>query len=74
MKIIINGDNVIVDAPVLSYEDIVRLAKTSGYPSVAFTAPPRGDIPQRSGSLHSGSKPLELEDGIMITCVHTGNA
>lgn len=69
MKIVINGSEVETTAESLSYEDVVSMARERGHPSVTWSV--RGS--RDGGTLYTG-KSVTVVDGLVINCVHTGNA
>jgi hypothetical protein len=76
VKIIFNGKQLELENSVLTYEEIVEMALGKPDPdaclTVVYSAKRRGDT-ERSGSIWKG-KTLELEDGMVITAMFTGNA
>lgn len=72
MKILINGSHVEVTEEVVSYERLVELAGAKGTPSLTYRSPVRGDS-RREGTMHTGQM-IRLEDGMVISVIHTGNA
>jgi hypothetical protein len=72
MKIEINGNEHIIEDPLLSYEDILRLAEQPMGATVVYCGPRRGDA-QRTGTLCRG-KTVTCEDGMIFDAIRTGNA
>ena len=72
MKIIVNGTSVDIDRTDINYEDLVKLAGKRGCPSVTYSSRGTGDA-KRSGSL-SSCQSLRLDEGMVFTILHTGNA
>lgn len=73
MKVNINGVDREVDADRITYFALVELAGETGYPSVTYSGPRRG-YSRRSGEMHAGCEPVKLEDGMVFSVIHTGNA
>lgn len=73
MTIIINGIPITTSKSELSYEDVVELAGKKGYPTVVYSSPRRGDS-NRSGEMHFGCPTVHIEDQMVFSVVHTGNA
>lgn len=71
-KIYINAEEHTLDYRHVTYEDIVRLAKQSGNPTVVYDGRKIGDC-QRSGILAPGHT-LMIDDGMVFSAVHTNNA
>jgi hypothetical protein len=80
VKIVINGLHVDLDNVRhidlnggITYEHIVQLAGETGYPTVAYSGPRKGDS-RRSGEMHHGCDPVILDDGMVFSVMHTGDA
>lgn len=72
MQIMINGDKHDVSGPGISHEQICALAKQPVYATVTYVGPRRGDS-ERSGATYAG-KSGTVEDGMIFSCIPTGNA
>lgn len=72
MKITVNGKPCELEGPTLTHENICALAGQPIHASVTYVGPKRGDS-QRSGTTYVG-KSIEIENGMHIDCVVTGNA
>ena len=73
MMININGIAHEVEGDLISYEDVLRLAKIPATgASVTYFARGEGDS-YRSGTMYSG-KTIKLADGMQIDAVRTNNA
>jgi hypothetical protein len=71
-KITINGVEHELDGDKISHEQICELAGKPVHASVTYRGPRKGDS-ERSGITHAG-KSIDLETGMIFTCVVTGNA
>ncbi|MBB3743891.1 hypothetical protein FHX10_003390 [Rhizobium sp. BK591] len=71
-KITINGVEHEVDGDKISHERICDLAGKPVHASATYLGPRKGDS-ERSGVTYVG-KSVKLEDGMIFTCVVTGNA
>lgn len=74
-KVTVNGIQLEVGVldDLISYEDVVALALKTGNPTVTYRGPRKGDS-RRSGEMHFGCDPVLLEDGMVFSVMHTGNA
>jgi len=70
MKIIVNAQALDVSETVLSFEDVVRLAKQPSYASVTYC---RAADPKSEGILSNGQV-VEIKDGTIFCAVVTDNA
>lgn len=69
IRINLNGECLFVQDTKISYVQLVELANKRGHPSVTYSIH-KGDL-VRAGTLHAGSDPLHLEDGMTFTVIHT---
>lgn len=72
MKIIVNGTTRDFVDGTISYEKACELAGKDPTTSPTVTYSYRGK--QGGGELHTGSTPIWAEQGMIISCIHTGNA
>lgn len=72
IRIIVNGLEFLVEEKV-TYEQIVELAGKRGNPTVTYSTRRKGDS-RRSGEMHQGCNPVQVEEGMMFNAMHTGNA
>ncbi len=70
MRIIVNGEPVDVKSEVLSFDDVVDLAKTSRYASVTYR---RAAGSKADGCLIVGQT-VQVQEGTVINAIVTGNA
>lgn len=78
MNIIVNGENKVIDEDKLdlTYEEIVYLAFGRDFPSTVFTIVYQGKWKgdsRRSGCIYPGKR-LVVDEGMIISVAHTGNA
>jgi hypothetical protein len=75
VKLNINGATKYVPHKPMTYEEIVDLAGLDPKRcwTVTYAGPRRGDS-RRSGTMHTGKPPLELEEGMIINVADTSNA
>lgn len=69
MTIILNGKNIVVDTATLTYEKIVELAGKRGTPTITYAYKK-----SRDGGEIVEDDTISIEDDMVITCMHTGNA
>jgi len=72
-RVNVNGKPMEATGETVSYEYIVELAGMTGYPTVTYSGPRKGDM-RRSGEMHMGCPPVVLEPGMIFNVCHTGNA
>lgn len=72
MKITINGRDFEFAGTTISHERICELAGKPVYASVVYSGRRHGDS-RRQGTTYVG-KTIDLEDGMVIDCIVTGNA
>ncbi len=73
VKIIVNTKVLQFFGSQIRYDEVVKLANMTGYPSVIYRGPPHGDS-QRRGIMDPGCDAVEIEDGMVFNVVHTGAA
>jgi hypothetical protein len=73
MKIVVNGKELDFAGAQVSYEEIVKLAGKTGYPTVTYRGPRHNDS-RREGEMHTGCSSVAIEPGMVFNAVHTGNA
>jgi len=73
MTIIVNGLPVFIDYELFSYEDVVKLAGMTGYPSMTYRTPKKDDGSRREGILHT-EQSVVLESGMVFNVIHTDKA
>lgn len=73
VRIIVNGLEFKVGREV-TYEQVVELAGKRGNPTVTYSTRRRRGDALRSGTMHTGCRPVAVEDGMVFSAMHTGNA
>jgi hypothetical protein len=72
VRVLVNGHEEQWNNPVMTYDELVRLAGKTGYPTAVYYWSGDGDH-HRSGSLFSG-RSVNVADGMHFTVIHTSRA